>query len=159
MLIGFDELLVLPVAPVMAPPYAATHQMSGNRSSRNNQLPKMPKFCACRLLAYARRRWAFFWGHHAMQSRKKVAERRARPCADRRLGYTEQDRTTSGDWQAIGFEVESNEIRLLRLMLRVEVKSGTAGGMDSIARWSLRLRPPHWGPGAERNGRHFRLRL
>jgi len=29
--------------------------------------------------------------------------------------------------QAIGSEVESNEIRLLRLMLRLEVKAGTAG--------------------------------
>jgi hypothetical protein len=42
----------------------------------------------------------------------------------------------SGDLQAIGLKVESNEIRLLRLMLRLEVKSGTAGGapIDTIAR-------------------------
>ena len=33
-----------------------------------------------------------------------------------------------GRLQAIGSEVESNEIRLLRLMLRQEVKSGTAAG-------------------------------
>jgi hypothetical protein len=37
-------------------------------------------------------------------------------------------RAMSGDLQAIALEVESNEIRLLRLMLRLEVKSGTAGG-------------------------------
>ena len=34
----------------------------------------------------------------------------------------------SGDLHAIGLEVESNEIRLLRLMLRLKVNSGTAGG-------------------------------
>ena len=34
----------------------------------------------------------------------------------------------SGDLHAIGVEVESNEIRLLRLMLRLKVNSGTAGG-------------------------------
>jgi len=38
------------------------------------------------------------------------------------------DGAMSGDLHAIGLEVESNEIRLLILMLRLKVNSGTAGG-------------------------------
>jgi hypothetical protein len=51
--------------------------------------------------------------------------------------------------QAIGSEVQSNEIRLLRLMLPLEVKAGTAGGGH---RWITRRRhqssvsyPDTWG--------------
>jgi hypothetical protein len=40
--------------------------------------------------------------------------------------------------QAIGSEVESNEIRLLRLMRRLAVKAGTAdGGARTGFRWRL----------------------
>ena len=54
--------------------------------------------------------------------------------------------------QAIGSEVQSNEIRVLRLMLRLEVKVGTAGGGH---RWITRRRhqssvsyPHTWGGAA-----------
>jgi hypothetical protein len=50
------------------------------------------------------------------------------------LRHAGPDGAMSGDLHAIGLEVESNEIRLLRLMPRLKVNSGTAGGGRLVGR-------------------------